>query len=363
MEIPAIAPRPVTPLAPPVPAGDGEPLTIAFLCARPTYERKMSRVRFHSMRAIGRLVDVVWTGPGWPGWRDDAPVQHNLDRILGQRAPDLVVAYKPSELVDFAGTRAPRCLRFNEMYDVDATRREIVDSRADLVVCHHRNDFLEWRERLARELAAPPQLVHIAHCAEASVFRDYGLQKDVDLLLVGARDVTTLLGQHYPLRDRMPRVLQALSGRFRCAIQDHPGYDHADAHTDRYAIDFAKAVNRARICITCSGAPRSRFGKYVEVPMSASALAADLPDEAQDALGSFVIELDASWSDERLATTLVDWLERPADLQQRIARGLAYAQLYTQEQYAHRFVRELRLFRASRGARTMAASQPQGATP
>ncbi|MCA8969611.1 MAG: hypothetical protein KDC95_07505 [Planctomycetes bacterium] len=328
----------------PVPRSASRPLgSIVFLCPHDVYRRKMSRVRFHSMRAIGRLTTVHWTGPGWPGWEDDVPVQKNLDRLLSGRDPSWIIAYQPHRLVDFAGTRAPRCLRYNEMYDVDHTFGEIEEARANLVVCHHHNDFLEWRQRLAREMASPPGLVHIAHCAERRVFRDYGLTKQYDLLLVGARNVSTLLGTHYPLRDRMPRVLQSMASRYRCAVQDHPGYDHDDAYTDRYAIEFAKSVNSARICITCSGAPKSRFGKYVEVPMCATALAGDVPDEAQDSIRSFLIELDTSWSDERIASTLSKWLDDPEALRERVDRGLAYARLYTQEQYARRLILELEL--------------------
>ncbi|MGE3172039.1 MAG: hypothetical protein AB7O97_05385 [Planctomycetota bacterium] len=323
----------------------GVPLQLVYLCRRETWERKMSRVRFHSMRAIGRIADVVWTGPGWRGWDDGAPVQDNLDRLLGGRDPDLVIGYKPLDLPGFAATRAPRCVRYNEMYDVDWTLRELQGSNADLVVCHHRNDWLEWRERLRTQpLPRQPELVHIAHCAEASVFRPSGAPKTTDLLLVGATDVTTVLGRHYPLRDRMPAVFARLAGRYRCAVQAHPGYDLGDAHTDRYAREFAAAVDAARIGVTCSGAPRSRYGKYVEVPMCGTALAADLPDEAQDQLRRFVIELDPAWTDDRLASTLAWWLDHPAELQRRVEDGLAYAALYTQEQYAWRFVREVRRF-------------------
>lgn len=321
---------------------------IVYLCPREVYERKMSRVRFHAMRALARLTNLVWTGPGWPRWDDTRSVQANLDRILEQREPQIIVAYKALELRGLTETRAPRCLRFNEMYDVNATRREILESGAELVICHHRNDFLEWRERLRREGHTRPRLVHIAHCAEASIFKDYGVPKSIDLMLVGACNVHSMLGQHYPLRDAMPAVLERLSSRYRCARFEHPGYEHNDAWTDRYAIDFARAVSATKICITCSGAPRSRYGKYVEVPMCGTALAADLPDEAQKALASFVIELDATWSQERLCATLSAALEDPVALEARVQRGLAYAQLYTQEQYAQRFLRELRLHLATR---------------
>ena len=61
---------------------------------------------------------------------------------------------------------------------------------------------------------------------------------------------------------------------------------------DKYAIEFAKTINSAKITITCSMIYRNRLAKYVEIPMSASALAADLPDQDHDEFKNFMIVLD-----------------------------------------------------------------------
>jgi hypothetical protein len=333
-------------------------LRLLHLCPREVYLRKMSRVRFHSMAAIAKIADVVWSGPGWPGYDHERTVQANIDRLYrDQPGPDLVVGYQPLQMRGFAATEAPRCLRYNEMYDADWTAREIEDTRASLVVCHHRNDFLDWGQRLGSAGDAPV-LVHIPHCAERRIFRDYGLPKTRDLLLVGARGATTLLGAHYPLRDRLAGILQRMGHRYACAELPHPGYDRDDAHTDRYAIEFARAINTTKICVTCSGAPRSRFAKYVEVPMAGAALAADLPDEFEgEHWRDHMIVLDRSQTDEEIEATLVWWLEHDAAREQLTARGRQVALLHTQETYARRFVLEARRFLQ----KTLAA--PSGVVP
>ena len=43
-------------------------------------------------------------------------------------------------LKEFSETKAPRCIRYNEMYDLDWTMKEITETKSNLVICHHNND-------------------------------------------------------------------------------------------------------------------------------------------------------------------------------------------------------------------------------
>ena len=43
-------------------------MKIAFLCDKEHFLKKMSRVRFHSMQAIEKMLtkkNFLWTGPNW----------------------------------------------------------------------------------------------------------------------------------------------------------------------------------------------------------------------------------------------------------------------------------------------------------
>ena len=166
-------------------------LNILYLVNQNTYRTKMSRVRFHGIKAIGKRANVVWSGLGWKTYDSRLTVQHNLEKIEKQLEVkfDLVVGYKPGELKNFSEVKLPKCIRFNEMYNFPETVSEIENSMADLVICHHENDMAVYREYYAEyhgQKNRGVQFIHIPHCAHSSVFKKYdGIGKQFDLLMCG----------------------------------------------------------------------------------------------------------------------------------------------------------------------------------
>ncbi len=318
---------------------DGRRLRVLYLCPRRTFEEKMSRVRFHGIHALGKVADLTWSGPGWPGWREDRTAQSNIDAIYGRGAPDLIIAYQADAMRALHETQAPRCLRYNEMYDRAKTLGEIERASPDLVVCHHRNDYEEYLSLFAKRPGRRPRLVNIPHCAERTIYHPKASKKSIDLLLVGHTSVRSILGDHYPLRQRFIGILQKLAGRYRCAVHKHPGYRLADASTDRNSHAYADAIRAAKICLTCSGLPRSRFGKYVEIPLSGTALAADLPGEDHAFFREFLITVDSSESDDEIIEKLVYYLENDAERDALVERGIVLSSDFTQESYARWLLR------------------------
>ena len=321
-------------------------MKILYLCDKNQYIKKMSRVRFHGMEAVEKITDFKWSGPNWENYNNDKTVQENIDKIYGTEQPDLVVAYKPLDMKEFCKTKSPRCIRYNEMYDVDWTIKEIMKSRSNLVICHHENDYEQYKKLFNNFDLFPLKFSHVAHCAEKTVYKPYKIEKKWDLLLIGAINIFTKFGQHYPLRDRVVKIMKKIenSTSYSCKIHVHPGYDHGDASSNKYAIDFAKNISSAKICITCSGWPRSRFGKYVEVPMCGAALASDLPDEDQENFSKFLIEINMNMSDEEIIKKLCHYLENEEKRKGLIHKGLEFADQYTQEKYAERFVNTAKEF-------------------
>ena len=318
---------------------------VLFLCQRRYYITKMSRVRFHSMEAIAKVTDFIWSGPGWDNYDVSLTVQENINKIYdGQPKPDLVVAYKPFDLKGFKDVEQKTCIRYNEMYDHKWTLEEINGSRPDVIICHHLNDMNEYEELFAKNpLAFDTKMVNIPHAAEKTIFYDQGNdQKPFDCLLVGAVGVNTMLGDHYPLRTRMYNVLGKLSQLgYNCAIAQHPGGEHMDAHTNKYAKEFASLINQTKIAVTCTGAPNSRYGKYVEVPMCGTALAGDIPGEDQENFRKFVIEINLTMTDEEITDKLIYYLRHHTARNQVTQSGLDWSVNHTQEKYAEKFVEML----------------------
>jgi len=314
-------------------------MKIAYLCNKEYYLKKMSRVRFHSMEAVEKMSTFLWGGPNWENWNNDRTVDENLK--ANRFVPDLIVGYKPLEIKGFADSKFTKCLRYNEMYDDEWTLKEINKAAADIVLCHHKNDWEDWKDMKFNKKI---HFINIPHCAERSVFKDYKLPKTRDVLLVGAINVTTKLGQHYPLRQKMLDVLGEMSDDYKVGVFQHPGYVLGDAHKNTYAVDFAKAINSARICVTCSGMPKSRFGKYVEIPACRTAIAADIPNEEQETFKKFIIEINVNDSNNTIINKLKKYLDDEEELKKITDRGWLLMNKYTQDWYASVFINKIEKF-------------------
>ena len=306
---------------------------ILFLCNREYYMKKMSRVRFHGMEAIGNVSNLMWWGPGWEGYNNEKTVQENIDLVEDKF--DLIVTYKPLEMKGMKDVNIPVCLRYNEMYDVEWTKKEIDESGATMVICHHENDMQLYVDHYGDKI----KFYHIAHCAEASIFKQLNTSKQYDVLLVGALGARTMLGQHYPLRDRMANLLHKMPKKYKVGIHQRPHGRQNNAWENKQAIDFAKAINTSKICITDSGAPNSRFGKYIEIPMCGTVIAGDIPGEDQENFKKFIIEINMKMSDEEIINKLCHYLDNSEKLHTLKEIGLEWSKNYTQEKYAERFIK------------------------
>jgi len=259
---------------------------ILWLVSRDYFETKMSRVRFHSMAALAQKDDVYYYGPGWGDWDDNKTCQENIDsrKFYDGKPFDLVIGFKPLDMKGFKDIKIRKCLRYNEMFDVNWTITEIVQSNTDIVICHHYNDYLEYTKWFS-EIKGPKQITfkYVPHSAEKTIFKPMPeVEKKFDVLIVGATHAQTMLGDHYPLRKRMCDLIYKLPPKYKVGIVPHAGGNHSDAHTDKYAKQFAEIINSAKIVITDSGAPKSRFGKYQEIPACGVAIAGDVYDDHPD---------------------------------------------------------------------------------
>ena len=102
-------------------------------------------------------------------------------------------------------------------------------------------------------------------------------------------------------------------------------------------------LQRILIVVTDSGKPRTRYGKYIEVPSCNTVLAGDLPlDNADDY--SYLIKLDLSMSDKEIENKLIEYLKSEEKYEEKRIKGLKFAENYTQEKYAKRLLKGINEF-------------------
>ena len=128
---------------------------------------------------------------------------------------------------------------------------------------------------------------------------------------------------------------------YKVGIFYHPGYDLPDAQTNKYAIEFAKAINSTKICVTCSGTGRWRFGKYAEIPACRTAIAGDIPNDGQVHFNQFVIEINLEDSADKITSKLKEYLDDEKKLKKITDRGWLLSRKYTQEFYAAVFIEKI----------------------
>lgn len=307
-------------------------MNILYLCSKKTYLTKMSRVRFHGIHALSKIVNVHYSGDGWSDYVSSLTVQENIDMM--KKKFDICIAYKPLELKKFKDIRIPKCIRYNEMYDVKWTLKEIKESGSQLVICHHLNDC----EKYQRMNIPNVKFVYVGHCAEQTIFKDYDIVKEYDILIAGC------ISKHYPLRNRFLKLLPQLKKKYKCYQHPHPGYDLNDAHTDRYLREMAISINKSKIVLTDTGLPRSRYGKYIEIPMCGiAAICGDIPDDKADDY-SYVIEVTNNMADEAILNKISYYLDNEDKRLEKVKKGIEFASNYTQEHYADRLLKEIYAF-------------------
>lgn len=304
---------------------------VLYLCNKKYYDTKMSRGRFHYIEALQRHMSVDIWGVGWDKYDNTGQVVNNLRRR--GKPYSHIICYQPREYNGLSRVKDQmKILVFNEMYKKDSVVFDFKTTKPDVVVCHHLNEMNNYVGSYPKI-----QFVNIPHCSDIRFFRDYGLPKIYDIAVIGRQSL-----KHYPLRHRMKRLLQRYKGipgsrlsKYNIYIHPHPGYNLKNASNNQQVIQYAKMLNQSKICIFCSGVPKTRFAKYVEVPLCGSVVCADKPDDTVGPL----IEINMSMSDTEIIDTLVSYLKNPEKLEKIRKEGLEYAEKYTTEYYTREFLK------------------------
>ncbi len=298
-------------------------MRILFLCDRIYWQNKVPRTRFHAVEAIGKIAEVVSDGPA-----RQLSIRCNVPDI---DAYDWILVYKPEQYIGWHEDLPPVVTTFNDAWETKSRIRDIRLPRCKVVIMHHANEMDVWQTRMP-----DVKFVNIPYPINPSVFRDYGLPKTTDILLTGCVDEKI-----YPLRYRFAQLIKAGAfAPYKAEIRKHPGYRLADPEQE--AIDYAKALNSARICLV----DPSKYGyaaeKYHEIPACGSVLCGYVPDERQDEFSDFMIPIHPKADDELIVRTIKDYLSFPTVLEDMSRRGMEYVHSqFTVDHYAQRFLEAL----------------------
>ncbi|MDW7650438.1 MAG: glycosyltransferase [Bacillota bacterium] len=148
-------------------------------------------------------------------------------------------------------------------------RNFVRKNHVDLVFSFYRDTFTDWFPDLAAKFRWLPNFVNI------EVFKDYGLKKEIDYLLMGA-----LSEKVYPLRTKIAAEMADVEGFVH---HRHPGYrDFLPEEGQLVGESFAREINKAKMFFTDDSIFKYPIAKYFEVPACNTLLLASGSRELTD---------------------------------------------------------------------------------
>lgn len=324
---------------------------IAYVCDAKYWMVKMSRVRFWVIEELGNRDNIclTLTGPGFLNYSNDITLQMNVIR-LGLPF-QLVMWYKPLDthynfdpvFETTYGSAFPfkTCLRYNEMWDNEWTNKEINNSKTDIIICHHHNDYKLYLTAAEKSNVISPQFFYIPHCANPSIFKPCpNTTKDIDILISGVTKQ-----KHYPFKHRLNKILlnDKRFKKFNVHVYTHPGYSGFTNFKSVAQNDYNKIINRSKVCIACTSKYKYRLGKYVEIPMAGGIIVGDEPEyDGQDKFNEFIVPIHDGMSNNKITdiiTRVVQNFDKDNMIINKRNIGMNWAKNYTPKTYVDTFIK------------------------
>lgn len=170
--------------------------------------------------------------------------------------------------------------------------RSFLNDWATHVILTYRCDT---SERLLRKCRGVRRIYWLPHHIDTSVYRDYGLQKQTDVLVYGK-----VKPEDYPLRLRLAELLPRT--KLRVEVIEHPGERGKGQGVTGEAL--ARRIQQAWMTVATPSRYDYLLAKFLEIAACGSVVAGRLASEAESIWGGNYIRLDEGMSDEEIIRRL-----------------------------------------------------------
>ncbi|SES93163.1 Glycosyl transferases group 1 [Salinibacillus kushneri] len=208
-------------------------------------------------------------------WRKSGHIRSILKKI--EMAPDFILILNDIDrrmspvIRGLAHIEIPTGLFVNDVHRFTKLRKNYVDkNQISYLFPVVRDKFIETYPEYRKKMKWFPHGVNI------ELFRDYGIEKDIPLLMTGA------VNNDYPLRQI---IVEAYEGQPGFIHHRHPGYRrYREEEEKQYMIgkQYAKELNRAKIMFTSPSVYYYPVLKYFEALASKTLLLAPTFKELED---------------------------------------------------------------------------------
>ncbi len=264
------------------------------------FKEWMYETLYKEQQAIAKAIpNTVFYGPGFI--YNNSRLPHIVKEIYGTEVPDAIICYisehqferLPEPVIerfhiprslqvfplDLDKVKVPKILWMNDFWHCTrAEWREIILGNAFSAVfstyCPPFTSKKTFDSFFDPDIQKRVRFYPFPRAIDPTLFKDYGLPKKFDVALLGA------LGEgFYPLRTYFHRTLQKQRG-IRYLNKPHPGYSYYGQEGDPDRLigeEYAQAINRSLIFLSCTGKYKIPFIKLYEVLASRTLLMCDRP--------------------------------------------------------------------------------------
>jgi glycosyltransferase involved in cell wall biosynthesis len=295
------------PIAPVAVADASRPLRVLLLAHVGFFRDRMGKGLYYRYRALARRPGVTLFGPGVDGYSTDMTIEDAVRVACNGVWPDAIIHGcdpRASGRPIVSGLDRVRLVKAIEIYDAWAFEEQQFEfiRRQGFTVGLMAADG-EYMERY--KMTCPEMtFVWAPNAVDTEIFRDYGFEKDTDIILYGA-----LNPDYYPFRARLAELLSRQRGLSFRHIP-HPGY-YPPTEALQSVISgekLSREINRSWIGIATSSIYRCLLEKFLEISASGALVAGDMPDSAHEVFCSDCVDLQRDDSDDVIISKLRDAL-------------------------------------------------------
>lgn len=338
------------PIAPVLVADARRPLRVLLLAHVGFFRDRMGKGLYYRYRALARRPGITLFGPGVDGYWSDMSVEDAVRVACNGVWPDAIIHGcdpRASGRPIVTGLNRVRLVKAIEAYDAWAFEQEqfefIRQQGFALGLMAADGEFMERY----RKACPQTKFVWAPNAVDTAIFRDYGLEKDTDVILYG-----NLSPEYYPLRARLAEFL-ARQREFRFRHIADPGYyPSLGAEGDVIAGErLSREINRSWFGIATSSVYRCLLEKYLEISASNALVAGDMPDSARKVYGDDFVEFSLDDSDDAILEKLRYGLANKDVLRSKIdAARMRVVKAFSTHAFADRVLGELSSLVSSRGS-------------
>ncbi|RSL29030.1 glycosyltransferase family 1 protein [Salibacterium salarium] len=160
----------------------------------------------------------------------------------------------------------------NDIHSKPIKKRQFIkENKIDIVFGFYRDAFYQGFPDLV------DKFIWLPRHANLSVFRDYGFEKTIDYLLMGA-----ISPKVYPVRSKIAQEMPKVKGFIH---HKHPGHRFFKGEEKKNALigrNYAMEINKAKIFFTDDSIYKYPINKYFEIPACNTLLLATGSKELRD---------------------------------------------------------------------------------